>query len=175
MLIKQILEIYRTMWKHRCDYIAQGNEQSYEGRQRYGIYSLCQYLQANPTRLLHHDLHYIDRDEAFFSRSPLDNVLMWKNRIIAFLNSKDPGTQPQIPKQNEQNSVKRHFCVTRGKHKRGRPKTKSTKKKNTETKKKVVQSQPNRYFITPPEPPLPDKPVPEPEPPNKNPITPPQQ
>ena len=144
MLIKQIIEIYRIMWKYYCDYIAKENEQSYEGRQRYGIYSLCRYLQVNPIELLLHDLHCIDRHEAFFSRSPLDNVLMWKNRIINYLNNKNPGTQLQIPKQNEQNSLKRHFRVTRGKHKRGRPKTKATKKKKNVTKEKYSNKEKNR-------------------------------
>ena len=52
------------MWKQCCDLIAQVNEQSY------------------PDDIFDKDLHHIDRDEDFFIKSPLDNILMRKQQIL---------------------------------------------------------------------------------------------
>ena len=81
MVIKNLLEYHCVMWKQRCDIIAKENDLSYEGRQRKDIYSLCLYLKSHPDELLSQDMHYTNRDENFFSKSPLDNVLMWKSCI----------------------------------------------------------------------------------------------
>ena len=137
MVVKNLLEIHRNMWKQRCDIIEQENEVSYEGRQRKDMYSMCLYLKSNQDQLLPQDLHYIDRDEHFFSTSPFDNVMMWKNRIEQCLKNKDPDAQPVTKNQN---SIKRHFRVIRAKRKRGRPK----KKKQQKSRLRQHQLHPNQ-------------------------------
>ena len=113
---------------------------------------LCLYLKSHPDESLIHDTHYIDRSEAFFTNSPFDNTLMWKNHIEACLNTKNPSTT-LIPK--EENSIKHHFGVVRAKRKRGRPKKgnkKSTPPTNNNSisprheKKSQTQSSMKLYF-----------------------------
>ena len=131
MVIKNLLEYHRIMWKHRCDVIAKENELSWEGRQRKDMSLLCLYLQSHPDELLSHDLHYVDKTERFCTHSPFDNVVMWKNRIEQCLVNKNPDTSP-IPK--DKNSIKRHFRIIKAKHKRGRPKKKPSPPKSKKPK-----------------------------------------
>ena len=111
------------------------------------MYSLCLYLKLHQDELLPHDTHYIDRSEAFFTKSHFDNVLMWENCIEACLNNKNPSTTP-ITK--DEISIKRHFRVVRAKRKRGRPKKKQTKKSTPSSKNKNkkpwTQSSMTLYF-----------------------------
>ena len=131
MVIKNLLEYHRIMWKHRCDAIANENEFSYEGRQRKDMYLLCLYLKSHPDELLSQDHHYVDKTERFFTHSPFDSVVMWKNRIEQCMVNKNPDSTP-IPK--EKNSIKRHFRIKTNKRNRGRPKKKpSPKSKKTKT------------------------------------------
>ena len=67
--------------KQRCDLIAQANEQSYEGRQRQELLSLCIFLQANPNEIFEKDSHYIDRTEDFFLTPPLVMFLCGSNKL----------------------------------------------------------------------------------------------
>ena len=78
MLIKQLLEFHRVMWKQCCDLIAQANKQTYEGRQRQELLALCMYLKSNQDIIFDRDLHYFQRTDEFFTKSPIDNLLMWK-------------------------------------------------------------------------------------------------
>ena len=100
------------------------------------MYSLCLYLNLHQDELYPHDTHYINRSETFFSKSPFDNVLMWKNRIETCLNNKNPNT---IPIVKDESSIKRHFRVVRAKRKRGRTKKKQ-KQKNVNEKRKSEKS-----------------------------------
>ena len=65
VLIKQLLEFHRVMWRDRYDIIAKANVHSYEGRQQSEMWALCLYLQPNPTELLHKDLYFLQRDKNF--------------------------------------------------------------------------------------------------------------
>ena len=162
MVIKQLLELHRVMWKNRCDLIAQDNIQSYGGRQRQELTSLCTYLQANPNELLDKDVHYLDRSLDFFSKTPLDNLLMWQKQILACLATKDP--EIVIRPATKENTIKRHFRTVQKKKKRGRPKKtkqkpKKRKKKSQQgapsaaitpkKKRKIIQSPLTRYFELP--------------------------
>ena len=125
MIIRNMLEFHRVMWKQRCELIAEKNKLTYEGRQRHDMHSLCVYLWTHPTELLKKDFHYLDREEHFFTKSPFVNVLMWQRRIETYINNKSPST---INRPESKNSIKRHFRIAKKRKRRGRPK-KSAKKK----------------------------------------------
>ena len=76
-----MLEFNRTMWTTRCDIIAKAHKGTYDDRQRLDCQRLHQYLLLNPDELPIDSHHYLDRDNAFFEQSPLDNVLMWKRGV----------------------------------------------------------------------------------------------
>ena len=101
------------------------------------MYSLCKFPQTHLTELLEKDLHYIDRDDKFFSKSPIDNVLMWRRRIEICINNKSPST---ITTSQSKNSIKRHFRITRKRKKVGRPKTIVKKKSSSNTKSKTTDN-----------------------------------
>ena len=97
MIIKQLLEVHIVMWKQRCNLIAQTNEQTYEGRQRQKLLALCMYLKSNQDIIFDRDLNYIQRTDDFLTKSPIDNLLMWKRQIEARITRKDPATTIRPP------------------------------------------------------------------------------
>ena len=105
------------MWRDRCDIIAKENVHSYMGQQQSEIWALCLYLQSNLTELLHSDLHYIQRDNNFFSTSPFDTILIWKQRVLTCINNKTPNA---VPVPTSTSTIKRHFRIVRKRHRKGR-------------------------------------------------------
>ena len=87
MVIKNILEYNRVLWKERCDILHKESDCTYQDRQRQEIYSLCQYLRKRKHLLPVNDHHFLDKDASFFFRRTIDNVLNWEKRIIIGLSS----------------------------------------------------------------------------------------
>ena len=90
MIIKTMLEFNRTMWKSRYNLIAEAKTVTYDERQRQDTIQLHQYLQQISEEVPDHAQHYLEQNEVFFQRSPIDNVLMWKRGVQASLDAPNP-------------------------------------------------------------------------------------
>lgn len=78
MIIKELLEFNRTMWKNRCNLITLAKTATYDERQRQDTLRLHQYLLQTPDIVPDHAQHYLQKDETFFQRATIDNILMWR-------------------------------------------------------------------------------------------------
>ena len=134
MLTSNILEFTRIIWNERCTIVAAERDASYDGRKRKQLWILCSYLKRNTHLLPPHKTHVIQKEEHYFQRQPLDNILMWKRHLDVIL---DPHhTTPKT-------TIKHHFKCTTTK---STPKPKKDpkqppKKKTKKTKTKIkIQS-----------------------------------
>lgn len=142
MIIRQMLEFYRSLWKKRCDVVAAEKEQTYVGRQRRDIWELCQYIKKNNESLPEDKRHLLEKPESYFFSSLFDNVLMWKNKVISSIdNNSIEARQTSQQTQNNTQDLRR-FCKRvrpkqarkRGRQEKDAKKKKPTSKKSTNNK-----------------------------------------
>ena len=154
MLTKNILEFSRIMWNERCTIVAAERDASYDGRKRRQMWILCSYLNRNPDLLPPHKLHIIQKEQSYFQRQPLDNILMWKRHLDIIL---DPHHNPQKTK------ITQHFRPPTPKKplpsaptctQKRKADTSPKPKKKKEKKKQKVQS-----TLSTPSPPSPEQPL----------------
>ena len=82
MVIKNILEYNRLLWKERCDILHNETNCTYQDRKRQEIFNLCSYLRIHKHLIPDNDHHFLDKNASFFFRSPIESVLNWEKRII---------------------------------------------------------------------------------------------
>ena len=80
--IKAILDFNRKLWKERCDIVHAETNSRYEDRQRHEIWQLREYLLSHKNLIPHTDWHFLKKDNSFFFRDNLDNVLNWEKRML---------------------------------------------------------------------------------------------
>ena len=78
MVINNILEYNRLLWKERCDILHNETDCTYQVCQRQEIFNLCRYLQTHKHLLPENDHHFLNKEASFFFRAPTENVLNWK-------------------------------------------------------------------------------------------------
>ena len=86
-----MLKFSRLMWDKQCTIVSDEKDASSDGRKRRQMWVLCLYLQRHTDLLPTHKLHIIEKEESYFQRQPLDNVLMWKRHLDIIL---DPQNNP---------------------------------------------------------------------------------
>jgi len=148
MIIKTIIEFTRSMWKIRCGIVSDEKKATYEQRQRMDIYRLFKYLLSHPDEVPPNANHYLEKDESFFFKTSLDNVLMWKRGLEVGLedtNTHKKTTLKQYYRRQRPVAPKKRKTTT-GKDK---PKQKTKKKKKKKTKS---QSSLTLHFTTVEEP-----------------------
>ena len=153
MIIKQLLEFTRVMWKKHCDMVAEAKENTHEGRQKRDMLSLYKYLQEHPENLPTEKQYLLEKHESFFVQSQLDNVLMWKEAAITAIN--DDSITP-LEHRNTSTAVTnthdvRRYCKKikpKKPRKRGRkPKLeKKTDSKKRKTKMRYAPQTIQEYF-----------------------------
>ena len=131
MVMKQLLEFHRSLWKIRCDIVATEKEQTYEGRQRQDTLQLCKYLNQDPESVPEEKRHLLEKQDKFFLKSPFDNVVMWRKKILSCINnaSNEQNNQSISLKHNTQDL--RRFCkVARKQKKKKKGKIRKQKRKS---------------------------------------------
>ena len=80
--IKSIPDFNRKLWKERCEIVHAETNCTYEDRQRHEIWQLREHLLTHKTLIPHNDWHFLKKDNSFFSRGNLDNVLNWEKQMM---------------------------------------------------------------------------------------------
>ena len=109
MIITTILKFHRTMWGLRCKLVAEEKTETYEARQRLDIMRMFQYLKQLPQELPETAHHYLEKEETFFHKSPLDMILMWKRGVQSSIDT------PFYTGQNQLNATSKSNALPRGK------------------------------------------------------------
>ena len=108
------------MWKNRCSLIAAEKTESYAERQRQDTIRLHQYLLQTSDEVPDHSQHYLQQNETFFQRAPLDNILMWKRGIQTGLDNPNP---------HKNGNIHRFFKRKKQRTQQSRKKKKATRNK----------------------------------------------
>ena len=97
--------------------MAAEKEQTYEGRQRQDTLQLCKYLNQDPESVPEEKRHLLEKQDKFFLKSPFDNVVMWREKILSCINnaSNEQNNQSISLKHNTQDL--RRFCKVARKRK----------------------------------------------------------
>ena len=82
---KKYSRIQQSPLGERCDILHAESDCTHQDRQRQEIYNLCQYLRQHKNLISDQDHHFLRKDQSFFFRSPIDNVLNWEQRMIISL------------------------------------------------------------------------------------------
>ena len=121
MIIKELLEFNRTMWKNRCNLITLAKTATYDERQRQDTLRLHQYLLQTPDIVPDHAQHYLQKDETFFQRATIDNILMWRCGIQTGLDN---------PNSHKNGNMRRFFKRKKPQHRKTRKKKKTHQSQN---------------------------------------------